>query len=54
VGQFTVLNGARGVTEALAEVIQQAGALTNMARQTLLPGSPRAATDGERTSDTDD
>ena len=54
VGQFTVLNGARGVTEALAEIIQQAGALTNMARQTLLPGSARAATDGEPTSDADD
>jgi flotillin len=49
VGQFTVLNGARGVTEALAEIIQQAGSLTNMARQTLLPGSVRTATDGEPT-----
>jgi uncharacterized membrane protein YqiK len=54
VGQFTVLNGAHGVTEALAEIIQQAGALTNMARQTLLPGSARAATDGEPTSDAED
>jgi uncharacterized membrane protein YqiK len=51
VGQFTVLNGAQGVTQALAEIIQQAGALTNMARQTLLPESARAATDGEPTSD---
>jgi flotillin len=53
VGQFTVLNGAEGVTEALATIIQQAGALTNMARQTLLPGSgsSRAAMDGEPTPD---
>jgi flotillin len=49
VGQFTVLNGAQGVTGALAEIIQQAGSLTNMARQTLLPGSVRTATDGEPT-----
>jgi uncharacterized membrane protein YqiK len=37
VGQFTVLNGAQGVTGAIAEIIQQAGALTGMARQSLLP-----------------
>jgi uncharacterized membrane protein YqiK len=37
VGQFTVLNGAQGVTGALAEIIQQAGALTGMARESLLP-----------------
>jgi flotillin len=37
VGQFTVLNGAQGVTSALAEVIQSAGALTSMARKTLMP-----------------
>src|SRR5439155_11627668 len=37
VGQFTVLNGAQGVTGALAEVIQQAGALASMARDTLVP-----------------
>ena len=37
VGQFTVLNGAQGVTSALAEVIQQAGALANMTRKTLMP-----------------
>lgn len=37
VGQFTVLNGAAGVTGALAEIIQQAGALTGLARQSLLP-----------------
>ena len=35
VGQFTVLNGAQGVTSALAEVIQQAGALASVARNTL-------------------
>jgi uncharacterized membrane protein YqiK len=37
VGQFTVLNGAQGVTSALAEIISQAGALTGMARESLLP-----------------
>ena len=37
VGSFTVLNGAEGVTSALAEVIQQAGALAGMARDTLMP-----------------
>lgn len=37
VGQFTVLNGAQGVTGALAEIISQAGALTGMARESLLP-----------------
>ncbi len=37
VGQFTVLNGAQGVTGALAEIIQQAGALTSMARESLMP-----------------
>jgi uncharacterized membrane protein YqiK len=37
IGQFTVLNGAQGVTSALAEIIQQAGALTGMARESLLP-----------------
>ena len=37
VGQFTVLNGAQGVTQALAEIISQAGALTGMARESLLP-----------------
>ncbi len=48
IGQFTVLNGAQGVTSALAEIIQQAGALTGLARESLLPavtgnGSARAA-----------
>jgi hypothetical protein len=37
VGTFTVLNGAAGVTETLAEMIQQAGVLANMARQTMAP-----------------
>jgi hypothetical protein len=37
VGTFTVLNGASGVTEALAEMIQQAGVLANVARQTMAP-----------------
>ena len=37
VGQFTVLNGAQGVTGALAEIIQQAGALTGLARESLMP-----------------
>ncbi len=43
IGQFTVLNGAQGVTSALAEIIQQAGALTGLARQSLLPAITRAA-----------
>ena len=37
IGQFTVLSGAQGVTGAIAEIIQQAGALTGMARQSMLP-----------------
>jgi uncharacterized membrane protein YqiK len=37
VGTFTVLNGAEGVTGALAQIIQQAGALSSMARETLMP-----------------
>jgi uncharacterized membrane protein YqiK len=36
VGSFTVLNGAEGVTGALAQIIQQAGALSSMARETLM------------------
>jgi uncharacterized membrane protein YqiK len=39
VGNFTVLNGAEGVTGALAQIIQQAGALSNMARETLMTPS---------------
>jgi flotillin len=42
IDQFTVLNGAQGVTGALAEIIQQAGALTGLARQSLLPAITRA------------
>lgn len=37
VGQFTVLNGAAGVTSALAEIIQEAGALASVARNTITP-----------------
>jgi flotillin len=48
VGQFTVLNGAQGVTSALAEVIQSAGALTSMARKTLMPMI--TGTDGQPSS----
>ena len=44
IDQFTVLNGAQGVTGALAEIIQQAGALTGMARNSLLPAITKAAT----------
>jgi len=43
IDQFTVLNGAQGVTGALAEIIQQAGALTGLARNSLLPAITRAA-----------
>ncbi len=44
VGTFTVLNGAEGVTGALAQIIQQAGALAGMARETLMPAAlPRGA-----------
>jgi flotillin len=55
VDQFTVLNGAQGVTGALAEIIQQAGALTGLARQSLLPaisgnGLGKPATNGDATS----
>jgi flotillin len=39
VGTFTVLNGAEGVTGALAQIIQQAGALVGMARETLMPAA---------------
>jgi uncharacterized membrane protein YqiK len=37
IGQFTVLNGAQGVTSALSEIIQSAGALAAVARRTLTP-----------------
>ena len=39
VGSFTVLNGAQGVTAAMAEVIQQAGALAGIARRALAPAA---------------
>ena len=37
IGSFTVLNGAEGVTGALAQIIAQAGALTDLARNSLMP-----------------
>jgi flotillin len=37
VDSFTVLNGAQGVTAAMAEVIQQAGSLAGIARRALAP-----------------
>ena len=40
VGNFTVLNGAQGVTGAMAEVIQQAGVLAGLARTALMPDGP--------------
>ena len=51
VGTFTVLNGAEGVTGALAEIIQQAGALTKMARETLMPTIPSGASANGRSAD---
>jgi flotillin len=42
VGSFTVLNGAEGVTGAMAQVIQQAGVLAGLARQALLPDGSSA------------
>jgi uncharacterized membrane protein YqiK len=60
VGQFTVLNGAQGVTSALAEIISQAGALTGLARESLLPavtgnnGSRKPAAVGNGTAATED
>jgi uncharacterized membrane protein YqiK len=47
VDQFTVLNGAQGVTGALAEIIQQAGALSGLARQSLLPALTRSSSPPE-------
>jgi uncharacterized membrane protein YqiK len=48
IGQFTVLNGAQGVTSALGDVIQQAGALVGIARQTITPMiAPLHGHDGE-------
>ena len=43
ISNFTVLNGAEGVTGALAQIIQQAGALTGMARESLLPAITNSA-----------
>jgi flotillin len=39
IGNFTVLNGAAGVTGALAEIIQQAGSLAGMARRAFVPAA---------------
>jgi flotillin len=55
VGTFTVLNGASGITEVLAELIQQGGVLANVARQTMSPmiGNQNGSTssrDGEHTN----
>ena len=41
------LNGAQGVTGALAEIIQQAGALSGLARQSLLPALTRPSSPPE-------
>ena len=37
IGNFTVLDGAAGVTGAMAEIIQQAGTLAGMARRAFVP-----------------
>ncbi len=50
IGNFTVLNGAAGVTGALAEIIQQAGALTGMARESLLPAITNSGNSGKNGS----
>ena len=54
VSNFTVLNGAQGVTAAMAEIIQQAGALSDMARGALSPlardGSTNTSTNGASTN----
>ncbi len=46
VSNFTVLNGAAGVTGALAEIIQQAGALSDMARSALSPLDRNGSSNG--------
>ena len=46
VGSFTVLSGAQGVTGALAEIIQQAGGLAQLARTTLMPDTVRNGSAG--------
>ena len=48
ISNFTVLNGAQGVTAALAEVIQQAGALSNIARDALSPLARPRQSDGSK------
>jgi uncharacterized membrane protein YqiK len=50
IGNFTVLNGAAGVTGALAEIIQQAGALTGMARESLFPAITNSGNSGKNGS----
>ena len=50
VGSFTVLNGAQGVTGAMAEVIQQAGVLASLARTALMPGGPADGTKSTSTT----
>jgi flotillin len=39
IGNFTVLDGAAGVTGAMAEIIQQAGTLAGMARRAFIPAA---------------
>jgi len=51
VSNFTVLNGAQGVTGALAEIIQQAGALSDMARSALSPIARNGSSNGKAPSD---
>ncbi len=46
VDSFTVLNGAQGVTGAMAEVIQQAGVLAGLARSALRPMDGRNLSNG--------
>ena len=46
ISSFTVLNGAQGVTGALAEIIQQAGALSDMARSALSPLARNGSSNG--------
>jgi flotillin len=52
ISNFNVLNGAAGVTGALAEIIQQAGALTGMARESLLPAITNSGQNGNAASAT--
>ena len=50
VGNFTVLNGAEGVTGALAQIIQQAGTLSTMAREALMPQTAKVNSHIESTN----